>query len=257
MADVQLTASVRTQLDAVRSIQRTYDRKSEELATNRKDDDEKSQRLADYVAQQLSNRASDLLAIKDAIGQGASKSLVAQSGLRSIDKSLDQLKSLALQYENTSDPAIQAKLQTQFDALSQQVDNFARDSSFGGTQLISATPDDLTIPLSDKSSITIKGQASDSASLNLDITDVASIDTAKAQIRAAEQSIGADAATLNIRENFTDKLVNGLQEGAAKLVEVDLNEVAAESISAATRSALSAEALALSAKSGRSILQLF
>jgi flagellin-like hook-associated protein FlgL len=257
MADVQLTASIRTQLDSVRTIQRTLDRKSEELSTFRKNDDEKSQRIADYVARQLSDRASDLLAIKNAIGQGASKSLVAQSGLRSIDKSLDQLKSLALQYENTSDPATQAKLQTQFDTLSQQVDNFARDSSFGGTQLISDTPDDLTIPLSDQSSITVKGQPSDSASLNLDITNVKSIDLAKQQVRAAEQSIGADAATLEIRENFTDKLVNGLQEGAAKLVEVDLNEVAAQAITASTRSALSAEALALSAKSGRSILQLF
>jgi flagellin len=257
MADVQLTASIRTQLESVRAIQRAYDRKSEELATYRKNDDEKTQRLADYVARQLSDRASDLLAIKDSIGQGASKSLVAQSGLRSIDKTLDQLKSLALQYENTVDPATQAKLQTQFDALSQQVDNFARDSSFGGTQLISGTPDDLTIPVSDKSSVTIKGQPSDSVSLNLDIADVKSIDLAKSQVRAAEASIGTDAATLQIRENFTDKLVNGLQEGAAKLVEVDLNEVAAQAITAATRNQLSTEALALSAKSGRSILQLF
>jgi flagellin len=257
MADVQLTAPIRTQLDSVRAIQRAFDRKSEELASYRKNDDEKAQRIADYVAQQLSDRASDLLAIKDSISQGASKSQVAQNGLRTIDKTLDQLKSLALQYENTADPATQAELQTQFDALSQQVDNFARDSSFGGTQLISATPDDLTIPVSDTSSITIKGQASDSGSLNLDITDVTSIDFAKSQIRAAEQSIGSDAATLQIRENFTDRLVNGLQEGAAKLVEVDLNEVAAQAITAATRNQLSVEALALSAKSGRSILQLF
>ncbi len=257
MADVQLTAPISNQLDSIRAIQRSYDKKSEELATFRKNDDQKTQRIADYVAKQLSDQASDYLAIKDSIRQGASKSLVAQSGLRSIDKTLDQLKSLALQHENTSDAATQAKLQAQFDALSKQVDNFARDSSFGGTQLISDQPDDLVIPVSKDSSITIKGQASDSASLNLDITNVKSIDTAKAQIRAAEQSIGSDAATVQIRENFTDKLVNGLQEGAAKLVNVDLNEVAAQAITASTRNQLATEALALSAKSGRSILQLF
>lgn len=257
MADVQLTASVRTQLNSVQAIQRAYDRKAEELATYRKNDDEKSQRLADYVARQLDDRAADFLAIKDSISQGASKSLVAQSGLRSIDRTLDQLKSLALQYENTSDSATQAKLQTQFDALSQQVDNFARDASFGGTQLISSTPDDLTIPVSDTSSITIKGQASDAASLNISITNITSIDLAKQQIRATEAAIGTDAATLQIRENFTDELVNKLQDGAAKLVEVDLNEVAAQSISASTRSQLASAALALSAKSGQSILQLF
>jgi len=257
MADVQLTAAVRTQLDSVQAIQRVYDRKSEELASYRKDSDEKNQRIADYVARQLSDRASDLLVIKDTISQGASKSLVAQSGLHSIDQTLDQLKSLALQYENTSDPTAQAKLQTQFNVLAQQVDNFARDSSYGGTQLISGQPDNLTIPLSDKSSITIKGQASDAASLNLDITSARSIDLAKQQIRAAEQSIGTDAATVQIRENFTDDLVNKLEEGAAKLVDVDLNQVAAESVSASTRSQLATAALALSVKSDRSILQLF
>jgi len=255
MADVQLTAPISNQLDSIRAIQRSYDKKSEELATFRKNDDQKTQRIADYVAKQLSDQASDYLAIKDSIQQGASKSLVAQSGLRSIDKTLDQLKSLALQHENTSDAATQAKLQAQFDALSKQVDNVARDSSFGGTQLISDQPDDLVIPVSKDSSI--KGQASDSGSLNLDINNVKSIDTAKAQIRAAEQSIGSDAATIQIRENFTDKLVNGLQEGAAKLVDVDLNEVAAQAITASTRNQLATEALALSAKSGRSILQLF
>lgn len=257
MADVQLTAPVRTQLDSIRSIQRAFDRKAEELATYRKNDDEKSQRIADYVNRQLTDRAADLLAVKDSISQGASKTLVAQNGLRSIDQTLDQLNSLALQYENTSDPTIQTRLQTQFDSLAQQVDNFARDSSFGGTQLISSQPDTLTIPLSQDSSITIEGQASDSASLNLNITNVTSIDLAKQQIRAAEADIGADAATLQIRENFTDKLVNGLQEGAAKLVEVDLNQVAAESITASTRNALATESLALAAKSGRTILQLF
>ena len=169
MADVQLTAPVRSQLDAIRSIQRAYDKKSEELATNRKNADEKTQRIADYVAQQLSNQASDYLSIKDSISQAANKSLVAQSGLHSIDKTLDQLKSLALQYENTTDPTAQAKLQSQFDALSQQVDNFARDSSYGGTNLISSQAQDATVQTSTNTAITIQSQPTSAASLNLDI----------------------------------------------------------------------------------------
>jgi flagellin-like hook-associated protein FlgL len=257
MADVQLTAPVRSQLDAIRSIQRAYDKKSEELATNRKNSDEKTQRIADYVAQQLSDQASDYLAIKDSISQAANKSLVAQSGLHSIDKTLDQLKSLALQYENTTDPTAQAKLQAQFDALSQQVDNFARDSSYGGTNLISSGAQDVTVATSKDTAITIQSKPTDAASLSLDITDTATIDAAKVTVREAQQSIGSDAATLQIRQDFTDKLVNTAQAGAAKLVNVDLNEVAAQSISASTRSQLASAALALSAKSGRSILQLF
>ena len=205
----------------------------------------------------LSGQASDLLAVKDSILQGASKSQVAIDGLQTIDKTLDQLKSIALQYQNTGDASQQARLQSQFDTLSQQVDNFARDTSFGGTQLISGQPDDLTIPVSDTSSIAIDGQASDSNSLGFSITDVASIDGAKVQVRAAQQSIGTDASSIEIRDNFTNKLVNRLQEGAAKLTNVDLNEAAANALSAATRSQLSFAAIALAAKSDRAILQLF
>lgn len=182
---------------------------------------------------------------------------MAQSGLQSIDQTLDQLKSLALQYGNTSDAGTQAKLQAQFDSLSQQVDNFARDSSYGGTQLISSPPDTLTVPVSSNSSITIQGQASDSASLNLDITDTATIDAAKSQVRDASQSIGTDASALQIQQDFTDNLVNQLQAGASKLVNTDLNETAASALTASTAGQLAVATTALAAQSDRAILQLF
>lgn len=255
MTDVQLSAALNTTLDAVHRIQALSNRRAGDLSSGRERDDARAP--ADYVAQSLSGRASDLLAVKDSIQQGTSKSQVALDGLHTIDKTLDQLKAIALQYQNTGDADQQAKLQSQFDTLSQQVDNFARDSSLGGTQLISAQPDDLTIPLSDSSAITIGGQASDSGSLGFSIADVASIDAAKDQVRAAQQSIGTDASAIDIRRNFTDALVNRLEEGAAKLTEVDLNAAAAEAMSAQTRAQLSFAAIALAAKSDRAILQLF
>ncbi len=257
MAGIQLTPALNTTLDAVQRIQALSNRHAGDLASGRQRDDGYASSPSDYVAQSLSGQASDLLAVKDSILQGASKSQVAIDGLQTIDKTLDQLKSIALQYQNTGDASQQARLQSQFDTLSQQVDNFARDTSFGGTQLISAQPDDLTIPVSDTSSIVIDGQASDSNSLGFSITDVASIDGAKVQVRAAQQSIGTDSSSIEIRDNFTNKLVNRLQEGAAKLTDVDLNEAAANALSAATRSQLSFAAIALAAKSDRAILQLF
>lgn len=256
MSDVQLTSSLRSALDATQQAQKVQAQKARELATGRRDTTA-LKRAQDYVAQSLSDHASDLLSVKDTIQQAASKSLVAQNGLDSIDKTLDQLKSLALQYQNATDPTTQAKLQDQFDSLSQQIDNFANDSSYGGTNLISQSPDTLTIPVSSDATITVQGQASDSGSLNLDITNASSIDLAKQQVRDASQSIGSDASALQIQQDFTDNLVNQLQDGAAKLVNTDLNEAAASSLSASTLSQLSVAVTALAAQSDRAILQLF
>lgn len=256
MSDIQLTPSLRSALDATLQAQRIQDQKARELATGRRDA-AAIKRAQDYVAQSLSDHASDLLSVKDTIQQAANKSLVAQSGLDSIDQTLDQLKSLALQYQNTADPATQAKLQGQFNALSQQVDNFANDSSYGGTNLISQNPDTLTVPVSSDATITVRGQASDSTSLNLDITNSTSIDLAKQQIRDAGSAIGSEAGALQIQQDFTDNLVNQLQSGAAKLVNTDLNEAAAGALSASTLSQLSVAATAIAAQSDRAILQLF
>ena len=51
--------------------------------------------------------------------------------------------------------------------------------------------------------------------------------------------------------------MNELEAGAQKLVETDLNEEAAVSISASTRGALASAATGIAAQSERSILQLF
>ena len=255
---IELSAPIRTTLVATQRIKAEFARTQERLATGRKDD-ERGNVAAAYVARSLSDRASDLIGVKNTIGQAASKSQTALNGLETISSTLTQIKAVAQQYQATSDPNQQAALQNQFNVLAQQLDNFARDSSFGGTNLISGSPDTLQIPFNEdgSSSLTISGQASDSAALGFSITDTASIDAAQQQVRAAAQAIGSSASAVEIREDFTSKLVNSLEEGAAKLVEVDLNEEAAKAISAQTRGALAVISTGLAAQSDRAILQLF
>ena len=140
-----------------------------------------------------------------------------------------------------------------------QLDNIARDASYGGTNLIGASPDDLTINLNKDgtSSLTVNGAASDSSSLGVVVTDAAGIDAVKAQIRATTQIIGANAGINEIRENFTEELVNRLRAGEAKLTQTDLNEEAANILSLQTRGQLAAAATGIAAQSERTILQLF
>ena len=52
--------------------------------------------------------------------------------------------------------------------------------------------------------MTIDGIASDSTVLNLDITDIATIDAALAQVRSTAETLESEANVLSIREEFND-----------------------------------------------------
>jgi hypothetical protein len=79
--------------------------------------------------------------------------------------------------------------------------------------------------------VTIDGVASDSTLLNLDITDIATIDAVLAQVRSTAETLESEANVLSIREEFNNKLINSLEEGEAKLLEADLNEQATTALS--------------------------
>jgi len=257
--DVSLSQSVRTTLGATQRISELIEKSQTRIATSKKFSSAIEKPIAISISNSLSNRAADLLTIKDNISQGSSRLKTTLNGLNTIDQTLDQLKAVARQHAATDDAAKQAELANQFNVIKGQLDNFARDASYGGTNLIGASPDDLSINLNEDgtSSVTINGVASDSSALGVAFTNEAGIDAAKAQIRSTAQIIGSNAGVLEIREEFTDELVNSLQAGEAKLTQTYLNEEAANILSLQTRSQLAAAATGIAAQSERTILQLF
>ena len=254
--DVTLSSAVRTTLASTQRVTQLQSQTQEHLATGQRNS-LISDPQAVTIANSLSNRASDLLTTKDSLGQGASAVGASVSGLDTISKLLDQAKAVATQYEGTSDPTQQAALTNQFNVISQQIDNVAKDSSFGGTNLIKSSPDTLNIPTNGDSStaITIQGKASDSSSLGLTLS-TASVSAAQSAVRDNIQSIGSNAAVVNIRETFNNNLVNTLQNGAAKLTQTDLNQEAANSLALQTRQQLSTFATGIAAQSQQSVVKL-
>jgi flagellin len=256
--EVSLSQSVRTSVSSSQRISELIEKSQARIATGKKFSSAIENPIAISISNSLSNRAGDLLAIKDNISQGSSRLKTTLNGLDTIDQTLDQLKAVAQQHAATDDVAQQAELANQFDVIKGQLDNFARDASYGGTNLIGASADDLNINLNEDgtSSVTINGVASDSTTLGVVVTDAASFDAAKAQIRSTAQVIGSNAGVIQIRQDFTDELVNSLQAGEAKLTQTNLNEEAANILSLQTRSQLAA-ATGIAAQSERTILQLF
>lgn len=256
--DITLSSPVRTSLNASKQISQLQGRTQERLATGVKHSSPRYNAQAYAIATSLTDRASDVQRVKDTIGQGVSAVGTAVNGLDTIDKFLDQAKAVALQYEATSDPTEQAALTAQFNEIANQIDNVARDSSYGGTNLIAGSPDNLNVPVNEdgSSSVVVNGVASDSASLGLALSS-ASVDAARDTVRASSAAIGSSASTLAIREEFNTELVNHLEAGAAKLVNADLNEEAANAVSLQTKGLMAVTATGIAAQSEQAILQLF
>jgi flagellin-like hook-associated protein FlgL len=257
--EVGLSSQINTTLSVIQRIAAQTEQNQLRISTGQNHQGTGDNPLAVSIAKDLSNRASDLLVIKDSINQGISKVETATFGLGFIESILNELKATSLQYEQAGSAADQVLASDRFNELKAQLDALSNDISFGGTNLISGSPDSLTVEFNENGSsgVTVAGVASDSAALGLDITDVATIDAAISDVRATAQSLGSQATVLSIREEFNDKLVNALEEGEAKLLEVDLNEAAAAALSLETRSQLSVSALKVAAQSERAILQLF
>ena len=170
--------------------------------------------------------------------------------------------------------ADRAAAAAQFETLRGQLDTLANDASFSGTGLLGANPDNLTVVLNEdgSSTLTLKGVASDSASLGVDpaasgfnnfATDadieaaLGRLDAATSTLRTTAATFGTDATLLSIRQDFTDDLATSLQSGAATLIDADLTQEAAELLSLNVAARLGITSLALSTQSQRAILQLF
>jgi hypothetical protein len=157
----------------------------------------------------------------------------------------------------------------QFNALLSQMDQLVQDSSYKGINLLKG--DSLTVNFNESrtSSIELKGVTFDSNGLGLTKAanrwvDNASIDTSLNQIikatsllRAQSSEFGQNLSTVQIREDFTQNMINNLQSGADKLTLADMNEEAANMLALQTRQQLGLNSLSMASQAAQSVLSLF
>ncbi|MCG8545932.1 MAG: flagellin, partial [Alphaproteobacteria bacterium] len=241
MADkVNLTAGVRNNL---LSLQRTTDligivqtRLSTGLKVNSAIDDAS----AFFTARALTNRADDLTNLKENIDLSISALQAAITGIESITELVEQAKGLVNTAKATGDTSERSLLAVQFNELLGQIDTLAADSSFNGTNLIRATPDNLEVDFNEDGSsvLTITGLDSTTAGSGLNIaaaandfanltdinTSLTALNAALIELRTNAATLGSNNTVLQTRLNFTAELTNTLEEGSAKLTLADLNE---------------------------------
>ena len=272
-ASVDLSQAVRSNLLTLQRtsglISDTQTRLSTGLRVNSAIDDA----AAFFTARALGNNAADFDALKSNIDLAISTIQAAIDGIDAISELVNQAKGLASNAKATGNTNERSTLAVQFNELLSQIDTIANDSSFNGTNLLQATPDNLAVEFNtdNTSNLTITGLDSTTASTGINLasatnnfTDVAAIDTALTAISAALTTLRSNASTLGSRNtilatrlDFTENLVNTLEGGEGKLTLADLNAESANLLALQTRQQLGINSLALAAQSERSILALF
>lgn len=139
--DIQLTAGMRNNLLTLQGTQVKLDRTQQILATGNKVNSALDGPAAFFAAKGLNQRASDLASLKDAMGQAITTIKAGDKGITSISDLIEQARGLTTQAyaslgNDSASTATRASLAKQFNAIKDQIDKLAKDSSYGGKNLL-------------------------------------------------------------------------------------------------------------------------
>jgi len=282
MSQISLTASMRSNLLSLQNTADLMSQTQERLATGKKVNSAIDNPSSYYTAQSLNNRANDLSGLLDSMGQAVSTIKAANEGIEAITSFVEQAKAVAQSALDTTDATSRKKYMDQFNEIRKQIDATAEDSGYKGINLLK--DQDLTVKFSDKagSSLTIEGEdttsGNDAGTKGLKIKKAAGWDGTGEQAAAAKTDIeaaitnttnaintlrtlaskfGNNYSIVQTREEFTNNLINVLEEGADKLTLADMNEESANMLALQTRQQLAINSLSLASQAAQSVLQLF
>ena len=173
MADISLTASMRTNLLSLQNTQSLMDTTQERLSTGLKVNSAIDNASSYYTAQSLNNRASDLSALLDSMGQGIQTIQAANEGIEAITEFVEQAKAIA-------NSARDAASKTDVKTLS---------SKFSGDDGVTADTTALTLAVKKADGTTLAGDGDEKK-----ISDAITAVNAKL---AADQLKGKDSTQLN------------------------------------------------------------
>ena len=141
VGDISLSASMRTNLLQLQGVQDKIASKQNILATGNKINTALDGPTAFFAAKGLNQRAGDLSALKDTMGQAITTIKAADKGLTSIDSMIEQARGLTTAAysalgTDAGSVATRKALAAQFNGLKEQIDKLAADSGYQGKNLL-------------------------------------------------------------------------------------------------------------------------
>lgn len=377
MADISLTASMRSNLLSLQQTQSLMDTTQERLSTGKKVNSAIDNPSSYYTAQSLTNRASDLNALLDSMGQGIQTIQVANEGIEAITDFVQQAKALAntardnatvkgttssgtytaaddtqditVKIDGVADQDIKVTLEDtdtleqaatkiaaalndgtngvkdaedtviggftatiengqikisnskgivanvsgtifgitfngeignstrttsmkQYNEILDQIDQLAKDSGYKGVNLLQGNSLKVVFNEDRSSYLTINGTFADTSDEGLKISraedwtnpdneaidaSISELVNAITSLRNMASEFGNNYSIVENRENFTESLINVLEEGSDKLTLADMNEESANMLALQTRQQLAINSLSLASQAAQSVLSLF
>ena len=155
----------------------------------------------------------------------------------------------------------------QFSQIISQYDSLIQDSVYKGVNLLSGQNLKINFNEDRSSKIDITGVKADSQNLGLTISEWASsadvensvseLETAVNSLRSFASQFGNYYSIVTTRQDFTENLINVLEEGSDKLTLADMNQESANMLALQTSQQLAVNSLSLASQASQSILRLF
>jgi flagellin-like hook-associated protein FlgL len=266
--DITLTSAMRSNLFSLQQTSKAMDITQNRLSTGKRVNSALDDPINFFAAQNHEQRANDLAFRKDDMGEAIQTIKAANNGIEAILDVIAAAKATAQSALSTSDPAERTALSLQYTDLLEQIDFLASDSGYKGVNFLDSG--ELTVKFNEDglSLVTITGIAADSAGLGITAagdwsddgninSDIDLLDAATSTLRTTAKSLSNNMSVITTRQDFTEKMINTLEDGAVNLTIADMNEEGANMLMLQTRQALGTTSLSLASQAAQSVLRLF
>mgnify|MGYP005836383547 CR=1 FL=1 len=281
--DITLTAAMRSNLVSLQNTEVLLSRTQERLATGKKVNSALDNPINYFAASAHMQRASDLGARKDGMGEAIQAIKATNNGIQGIKTLLESARGLV--EAARSESGNRANTENQFNTVMAQIRKLAADSDYKGTNFIvsgasgsasgTATTLDVLFNEDGSNKLTLTGFDGRNSALGTAgsrlttgagtgfsqasvLNAVAgAITSAISELQTEASKLASNLAIVNARLDFTNQMINTLKEGADKLTLADTNEEGANMLALQTRQQLGVTSLSLASQAAQSVLRLF
>jgi len=265
---ITLTSGMRQNLFSLQQTSKLMELTQSRLATGKRVQTALDDPINFFAAENHQQRANDLAFRKDGMGEAIQTIKSGNNGIEAVTDLIAAAKATAQSALSTTDTTERTNLAAQFDVLMTQIDELSADSGYKGINFLAS--DSLTVAFNADGTSAIGLSGFDASASGLSIsasgdwtgdTDVearvAELDTAKDRLRTEAKELSNNLSVITSRQDFSEKMINTLEDGVANLTNADMNEEGANMLMLQTRQALGTTSLSMASQAAQSVLRLF
>ena len=266
---ITLTSGMRQNLFSLQQTSKLLELTQSRLATGKRVQTALDDPVNFFSAENHQQRANDLAFRKDAMGEAIQTIKSGNNGIEAITDLIAAAKATAQSALSTTDGSERSNLATQFGVLMGQIDDLSEDSGYKGINFLENDSLTVTFNADGTNAIGLSGFNGSSGGLGIAAaqgswasdTDVQAaitdLDGAKDMLRTEAKELSNNLSVITTRQDFSEKMINTLEDGVANLTNADMNEEGANMLMLQTRQALGTTSLSMASQAAQSVLRLF